>query len=362
MKRALMAGLISMGMVLGGCSSAPNATSDNALNIVATTTQLCDYMTQLGSPRPDSDVVLAKTDSQGHLHSPEGKTANVSLNCLLAPNASAHDHEMTPQQMKALKGADLLLTNGVDLEHFLDSAITSSGFSGTMVVTSGVPNANAATGKFTVDSGNARADVAPWPFDPEPGEEAEFSHDPHIWTSPQGAIVQVKNIGDALAQADEAHSADWKQRTGSYVEELTKLNSWAKDSFDTVPGDKRILFTSHDAFGYLSRDYGINFIGAALSDFNAQQDATHQHIQEAVNQVKQSRATVIFAENSNNSKSIETVGREAGVRIITGEDALYGDSLGPEGSDGETYIGSIKHNVSTLVEAWGGTVKPYPGK
>lgn len=121
-----------------------------------------------------------------------------------------------------------------------------------------------------------------------------------------------------------------------------------------------MLFTSHDAFGYFSHEFNINFIGAALSDFNEQQDATVAHIAEAAKTVKDSGATALFAENSNNSKSIEAIAKAAGVKAIVGEDALYGDSLGPAGSDGETYIGSIIHNVTQVVTAWDGTVAPLP--
>ena len=128
---------------------------------------------------------------------------------------------------------------------------------------------------------------------------------------------------------------------------------------DRARGPARPL-TSHDAFGYFSKDYGIRFIGAALSDFNEQQDATADHIAEAVAAVKESGAVALFAENSNNSKSIEAIARAAGVTPIVGEDAMYGDSLGPAGSPGETYIGSIIHNVTTLVTAWDGTPAPLP--
>ena len=76
--------------------------------------------------------------------------------------------------------------------------------------------------------------------------------------------------------------------------------------------------------------------------------------------MKASGARAIFAENSNNSKSIEAIARAAGVNAVVGEDALYGDSLGPQGTEGETYIGSILHNVTTIVNAWNGTVAPVP--
>ena len=123
---------------------------------------------------------------------------------------------------------------------------------------------------------------------------------------------------------------------------------------------QRVLFTSHDAFGYFSADYGIRFIGAALSDFNDQQDATAEHIASAVKAVQDSGAVALFAENSNNSKSIEAIARAAGVTPIVGDDALYGDSLGPDGSEGATYVGSIIHNMRAVTDAWGGNAPQLP--
>lgn len=105
----------------------------------------------------------------------------------------------------------------------------------------------------------------------------------------------------------------------------------------------------------------MKFIGAAMSDFNNQQDATADKIAESAAEVKKSGARAIFAENSNNSKSIEAVAKAAGVKAIVGDDALYGDSLGPDGSEGATYVGSIVHNVTNLVKAWDGTVAKLPG-
>ena len=80
----------------------------------------------------------------------------------------------------------------------------------------------------------------------------------------------------------------------------------------------------------------------------------------AADAVRASGAVAIFAENSNNSKSVEKVASLAGVRAIIGDEALYGDSLGEPGSDGQTYIGSILHNVTNLTKAWGGTVTEIP--
>ena len=281
---------------------------------------------------------------------------------------------MTPQQLQALAHAKVLLVSGVDLEHFLDQAVSASGFKGTMGVTSGVltaadlkdPQGQEQRDKqlpYMVSRGTHTVEAAPWPFPPEEGEsEPEFAYDPHVWTSPANAALQVRNIGEFLSAADPDHAEAYSTATEEYAKRIDSLDAWAKASFDSVPADKRVLFSSHDAFGYLSKRYGIRFIGAALSDFNEQQDATAEHIAQASEEVKKSGASAIFAENSNNSKSIETIARAAGVKAIIGDDALYGDSLGPVGSEGETYIGSIIHNVTTMTKAWEGTPAPLPSE
>nr|WP_232009563.1 metal ABC transporter substrate-binding protein [Corynebacterium kutscheri] len=328
-------------LALSACST-PNAQADDQINVVASTTQICDYVKQLNLD-------------------------DVDLTCLLAPNASAHDHEMTHEQLTKLSKADLMLVNGVDLEHFLDDAVESSGFKGTMVVTTGVLTGEEVEGTvndgdlpYTIDRGIAKVAVEKWPFAPEPGEVAEFTYDPHVWTTPRNAKIQVGNIGNALKNAtdNEETKKDIDAAVDLYQKQLQELDDWAAESIASVKDP--VLFTSHDAFGYFSAAYGVNFVGAALSDFNEQQDATASHIAEAAETVRASGATALFAENSNNSKSIEAIAKAAGVKAIVGEDALYGDSLGPAGSEGETYVGSIIHNIETVVDAWGGTLAPLP--
>ena len=364
-----VAGLAMATASLAAC--APSSSSAHGLSVVATTTQICDYVTQIAAR--SADISLNKTDAAGknsHVGAaPEGAALTMSLTCLLAPNASAHEHEMTPAQTSALAQADVMAISGVDLEHFLDDAVASSGFHGRMVVTSGVltaadvdnPGAPDPDGAYTIDRGNQRVDVAPWPFPPEEaGEEPEFRFDPHVWTSPKGARVQVANLGAGLAAAAPDAALSINAATASYLEDIDALDEWTAEAITTVPEGQRVLFTSHDAFGYFANAYDVKFIGAALSDFNHQQDATAEHINKAAEEVKASGAKALFAENSNNSKSIEAIARAAGVKAITNDDALYGDSLGPAGSPGETYIGSIIHNVTTLVTAWDGTPAPLP--
>ena len=368
--------LVAAALPLTACGASTTSADDSAIKAVASTTQICDYITQLASDGQDDGLSFDRTGADGTTEHFGADTASakthLTLTCLLAPNASAHEHDMTAEQSRALSEADLFFVSGVDLEHFLDDAVTSTGFKGSMVVTSGVAGAadvddlDAQLAKekdlpYTVDRGTTKVDVATWPFPPEDGEsEPEFRFDPHVWTSPANAIVQVTNIGAALEKASPESADLLSTRTQSYVDRLNDLDAWAHTSLETVPADKRVLFTSHDAFGYFSAAYGVTFKGAALSDFNAQQDATAQKIDETAKAVTDSGAVAIFAENSNNPESVDKVARTAGVKAIVGDEALYGDSLGDPGSDGETYIGSILHNVTNLTKAWDGTVAEIP--
>lgn len=372
-----------LGLVLAGCAnhdasnaSANSGTEHGKVGIVATTTQICDYVTQIAAGAPaTAGLVLEKTGADGQKTTIGSEDATnqtrLELTCLLAPNASAHEHELTPSQATALAQADLLLVSGVDLEHFLDRAIEASGFKGTMGVTSGILTSKEVTDPqaitaddslpYTVERGTQKVEVRKWPFPPAEGEtEPEFIYDPHVWTSPKNAAVQVANIGEFLKEVAPDSAAGIEESVSVYADKLRNLDQWVQDSINSVPADSRILFSSHDAFGYFSKDYGIDFIGAALSDFNEQQDATAEHIQEAAQTVIDSGAKALFAENSNNSKSIEKIAELAGVKAVIGDDALYGDSLGPAGSPGETYIGSIIHNVTTIVTAWDGTLAELP--
>lgn len=372
-----------LGLVLAGCAnhdasnaSANSGTEHGKVGIVATTTQICDYVTQIAAGAPaTAGLVLEKTGADGQKTTIGSEDATnqtrLELTCLLAPNASAHEHELTPSQATALAKADLLLVSGVDLEHFLDRAIEASGFKGTMGVTSGILTSKEVTDPqviteddslpYTIERGTQKVEVRKWPFPPAEGEtEPEFVYDPHVWTSPKNAAVQVANIGEFLEEVAPDSAAGIEESVSVYADKLRNLDQWVQDSINSVPQDSRILFSSHDAFGYFSKDYGIDFIGAALSDFNEQQDATAEHIQEAAQTVIDSGAKALFAENSNNSKSIEKIAELAGVKAIIGDDALYGDSLGPAGSAGETYTGSIIHNVTTIVTAWDGTLAQLP--
>jgi manganese/iron transport system substrate-binding protein len=320
---ALLAALTACG------GSAASGAADDAgrLDVVATTTQLQDFVRVVGGDRVD-------------------------LTGILRPGVAAHDVSPTPADLVALGEADVLVENGLGLEHWLDSTVTSSGFDGIRV--------DASEG-VEVRTGAEEPEHAEEPDDAEHADEPEHTSgdghdhdgaDPHIWQSPLNAIVMVGNVADGLAEADPANATAYRANAEAYVEELRALDAEVEAALAPLP-DKRVV-TNHDAFGYYLDRYGLEFVGSVIPSFDSSAELSGAEVTALVGRIRQSGTTAVFSETSLPPDTAETVGREAGVTVVAGSDALYGDSLGQPGSDAATYVDMIRHNTRVFVEALGG--------
>jgi ABC-type Zn uptake system ZnuABC Zn-binding protein ZnuA len=110
------------------------------------------------------------------------------------------------------------------------------------------------------------------------------------------------------------------------------------------------LVTNHDAFGYYVARYGLDFVGAVVPSFDSQAELSQQDINQLVAAVKAQGVKAIFSESSLPPKAAEAIAKEAGVKVVEGDGALYGDSLGPEGGDAATYIAMVEHNTKVIVD------------
>ena len=123
-----------------------------------------------------------------------------------------------------------------------------------------------------------------------------------------------------------------------------------------------MLITNHDALAYFVTEFGITFVGSIIPSFDDNAEPSAAEIDALVAKIKESGATAVFSESTISPKLAETIAAEAGVKVYSGEDVLYADTLGPAGSDGATYIQATIHNVRVLVSAWGGTNIPLPAE
>jgi ABC-type Zn uptake system ZnuABC Zn-binding protein ZnuA len=297
-RRVLLAAVLGV-VLAGGCSTnKPAGSADGAqgrtLRVVATTTQVADFAANVGGDR-------------------------VRVTSLLKPNLDAHDYEPSPADVEAIARADVVLENGAGLESWLHDTIASSGFQGPVVDTSQRVRLRQVGGAPT----------------------------PHIWQNPRNAMVMAATIERALAAADPADAGRFRANLAAYTRQLQALDSEVQRQIDSLANKK--LVTNHDAFGYYVDRYGLQLVGAVIPSFDSSAELSGRDIRDLVAEIKATKVKAVFSETSLPPRTAETIGREAGVKVVEGEGALYGDSLGPAGSDGDTYLKMIRHNTRTIV-------------
>jgi ABC-type Zn uptake system ZnuABC Zn-binding protein ZnuA len=288
--------LAALALAAAGCSGAdgPGGGGGDRLRVVATTTQVADFARNVGGDR-------------------------VRVTSLLKPGIDAHDYEPSPADIDAIARADLVLENGVGLEEWLGDIIKSSGFDGPVVDTSqGV--------EVRVVDGHP---------------------DPHIWQSPGNAEIMAANIERGLAGAEPAAAGQFTANLAAYRRQLQALDAEVRRQTDSL-GNRKVV-TNHDAFSYYLDRYHLELVGSVIPSFDSSAELSGRDIRDLVARIRATGVKAIFSETTLPPKTAETIGREAGVKVVTGEDALYGDALGPPGSDADTYLKMIRHNTRTIV-------------
>jgi ABC-type Zn uptake system ZnuABC Zn-binding protein ZnuA len=132
---------------------------------------------------------------------------------------------------------------------------------------------------------------------------------------------------------------------------LERLDRQTAACIDRIPPRLRRLVTTHDALGYYAARYGLKVIGAVIPSLSTQAQPSAGDIQRLVEQIERAGVKAIYPESSINPKLEQAVARESGARIGA---PLWADTLGPEGSAGATYIGSIAANTAAIVEGLSG--------
>ncbi|MGD9721205.1 MAG: metal ABC transporter solute-binding protein, Zn/Mn family [Pirellulales bacterium] len=187
-------------------------------------------------------------------------------------------------------------------------------------------------------------------------EPAEFAghYDPHVWMDASAWAQCVEPVAKALAEFDPAHAADYKANAAAYRKQIEALHEYGLRTVKTIPADQRLLVTSHDAFNYFGRAYGLDVQG--VQGISTESEAGLQRINELVDRIVDKKVKAVFVESSVPRKSIEAIIRGAASRghnvAIGGE--LYSDAMGQAGTYEGTYLGMMDHNITLIVHALGG--------
>lgn len=249
----------------------------------------------------------------------------VAVTTLVGPDGDAHVYSPTPADAKTVAGAKLVVVNGLKFEGWLTRLVKSSGTKATV--------ATATTGitplKMADDHGH--------------GHGAE---DPHAWQSVANARLYVGNVRDALIAADPAGKAGYEANATAYLAKLDALEAEIKATVARIPADRRRAITSHDAFGYFVKAYGIAFI--APQGVSTEAEASAKDVARIIRQIKAEKVPAVFLENITNPRLAEQIARESGAKI---GGRLYSDALSAANGPAGTYIAMMKHNISQIEKA-----------
>lgn len=175
-------------------------------------------------------------------------------------------------------------------------------------------------------------------------EEGKMVTDPHAWNSMANGIKYANNVMNALIVADPEDADYFRKRGGEYIQQLEKLDAYAKAQFAAIPLDKRKVLTSHDAFGYFSQEYGVSFLSPV--GFSTEAEASASDVAALIKQIKQEKIKTYFIENQTDPRLVKQIATASGVKA-GGE--LYPEALSPAGGPAATYVEAFKHNVDTIV-------------
>lgn len=183
------------------------------------------------------------------------------------------------------------------------------------------------------------------------GDEEMGEFDPHIWFDVRLWMTATETIRDALIEFDSAHAADYQKNADAYLKQLEQLHKEVTDKINTIPESSRVLVTAHDAFGYFGDAYGIKVMG--LQGLSTASEAGTKDVTDLRDYLIENKIKAVFIETSVPDKAIKAViqgAKEKGHELKIGGE-LFSDAMGKDGTPEGTYIGMVRHNVDTIVNA-----------
>ena len=266
----------------------------------------------------DAEIVATTTQVADIARNVAGDGADV--HGILPPNADPHDYEPRPSDAAAIAGAELVITSGGEADEWVDELIESSG-----------------TDAQVIDL----LDVVP--FVRSEGGEV----DPHWWQDPRNAVAATEAIRDELTLTDPAGAPAYEENAAAYVGEIRNVDRLVAGCMRFLPDGARKLVTSHDSLGYLADRYDIEVVGAAVPALSTQAQPSSGETADLVDLIQESGVQAVFGEAGLEGELVNAIADEAGV-AVGGQ--LYADSLGEDGSAGDTYLGALTANAGALVE------------
>jgi zinc/manganese transport system substrate-binding protein len=292
--------IVALALSLPGLAAAQDAGAK--LKVVASFSVLGDFVRNVGGDR-------------------------IALTTLVGPDGDAHVYSPTPADGRRMAEAQLVVVNGLKLEGWMGRLAKASA--------SKAPVVEAARGVPPLVESGAHAH-----------DHGATGVDPHAWQSVPNAKTYVANIRDALIAADPAGRGTYEANAAAYLARLDAVDTDVRAAVARIPADRRRIITSHDAFAYFEKAYGVDFV--APQGISTEAEASAKDVARIILQIRREKIPAVFLENISDPRLVERIARETGAKV--GE-RVYSDALsGPDGP-APTYIDMMRHNIRAFSTA-----------
>ena len=290
---------------LAACSSQKSSTdsSSSKLNVVATNSIIADITKNIAGDK-------------------------INLHSIVPVGQDPHEYEPLPEDVKKTSKADLIFYNGINLET-----------GGNAWFTKLVENAQKKENKdyYAVSEG---VDVIYLEGQNEKGKE-----DPHAWLNLENGIIYAQNIAKRLIEKDPDNKATYEKNLKAYVEKLTALDKEAKEKFNNIPEEKKMIVTSEGCFKYFSKAYNVP--SAYIWEINTEEEGTPDQIKSLVEKLRKTKVPSLFVESSVDDRPMKTVSKDTNIPIYA---KIFTDSIAEKGEEGDSYYNMMKYNLDKISE------------
>ena len=305
LRRHLITAVLGLSTTLFGPAVHAQATPATPVQAVASFSILADMVRQVGGER-------------------------VAVQALIGPGADAHVFQPAPSHARLVGQAQIVFANGLGFEGWLQRLLETAGYQGKPVLLSqGIEPLRAARRERGHDHGHHHG-----------------AADPHAWQSVPNAIAYVANIAKGLCAADAAGCPVYRQNAAAYTAELQALDAEIRAAWAAVPAGQRKVITSHAAYGYYAKAYGVQFLAAQGVSTDSEPSA--KGVAQLVRQIRKENIKALFVENIADPRLVEQIGRETGIRPAG---QLLSDSLTPANGRAPTYVAMMRANTQAMIGA-----------
>ncbi|ARY90533.1 MULTISPECIES: metal ABC transporter substrate-binding protein [Lacticaseibacillus] len=237
-----------------------------------------------------------------------------------------HEYDPLPADVSATGKADAIFYNGINLENAPGAWFTK------------MMNNEGSKAKAKAVAVSDGVDVIHLQ-----GKGESSKQDPHAWLSLANGMIYTRNIAKKLEKVDPKNAAFYKRNAATYEAKLNKLHQSAKNKFDKIPAEKKLIVTSEGCFKYFSKAYQIP--SAYIWEINTEEEGTPEQISTLVRKLKETKTPSLFVESSVNPKPMQTVSKDTGIPIYA---TLFTDSIASPGKTGDSYYGMMKWNLEKI--------------